>query len=201
MRIGEIVETCSVSFTAQSDLHQPPPLGSLVKIEMESETGQSAGGKLYAVVSFAQTTGLEPGRPAIRRGTDDVYDSAIYEEHPELRRTLRTVFQGVMVGWQDKNRLYQHLPPQPPPLHYSVRECDASEVKLFSDKLYYLRLLLSTTIDLPVPLLVTAHINQTYRVRGEDQAWIEGVARELATLLKQDSEMLMSILYAIDPSA
>ncbi len=194
MRIGEIVETCSVSFTAQSDLHQPPPLGSLVKIEMDPDTN------LYAVVSFAQTAGLEPGRPAIRRGTDDVYDSAIYEEHPELRRTLRTVFQGALVGWRDKNRLYQHLPPQPPPLHYSVRECDASEVKLFSDRLYYLRLLLSATVDLPASLLVTAHVNQTYQVRGEDQLWLGGVARELATLLKQDNEILMSILYAIDPT-
>lgn len=193
MRIGEIVETCSVSFTAQSDLHQPPSLGSLVKIELEPDA------HLYGVVSFAQTTGLEPGRPAIRRGTDEVYDGAIYQEHPELRRTLRTVFQGVLVGWRDNKRIHQHLPTQPPPLHYSVRTCEPAEVKLFSDRMYYLRLLLSTTVDLPVPLLVAAHINQTYRVRGEDRPWLESAARELATLLKKDNDTLMSILYAIDP--
>jgi len=193
MRIGEIVETCSVSFTAQGELHQPPPLGSLVKTQLESDV------QLYAVVSFAQTTGLEPGRPAIRRSTDDVYDGAIYQEHPELRRTLRTVFQAVLVGWQDGSRIYRHLPPQPPSLHYSVRTCDPQEVKSFTDGLCYFRLLLATTADLPAPLLVAAHVNQTYRARGQDRAWLESAARELATLLKNDHDTLMSILYAIDP--
>lgn len=193
MRIGEIVETGSMSFVAESDLHQPPALGSLVKAEMESNI------RLYGIVSFAQTSGLEPGRRAIRRGTEGIHDGAIYEEHPELRRTLRTVFQAVLVGWEEETRLYQQLPPQPPPLHFSVQECSSQESCRFSEKLYYLRLLLTTTVEIPTPQLIIAHVNETCRLRGDDRSWLERTARELAALLKDDNDMLMSILYAIDP--
>jgi hypothetical protein len=194
MRIGEIVETNSMGLVAESfELHRPPALGSLVKIEQEN------GPCVYAVVSYGQTTGLEPGRRAIRRGTAEVHDAAIYDEHPELRRTLRTVFNAVFVGWEDGERLRQQLPPQPPPLHFSVHDCEVSEVERFSDSLYYLRLLLTAVVDLPVVYLVIAHVNETYRVRRQDRAWVEAAARELAALLKNDNQTLMSILYAIDP--
>jgi hypothetical protein len=194
MRIGEIVETCSMHFVGEGyDLHRPPALGRLVKVEV------GPGSRIYAVVSYGQTSGLEPGRRAIRRGTDEVYDEAIYREHPELRRTLRTVFQALLVGWEDGPRLRQQLPPQPPPLHFSVRECDPAEVTRFSDGLYYLRLLLSATTDTPALHLIVAHITETYRLRGDDRDWLERAARELAVLLKHDHEALMGILYAIEP--
>ena len=194
MRIGEIVETCSTHFLGEGfDLHRPPALGRLVKVEVGPQS------RIYAVVSYGQTSGLEPGRRAIRRGTDDVYDEAIYQEHPELRRTLRTVFQAVLVGWEEGSRLRQQLPPQPPPLHFSVRECDPGEVTRFSDGLYYLRLLLSAAIDTPLPHLIVAHVNETHRLRGDDTAWLERTAQELAALLKHDHEALMGILYAIEP--
>ena len=196
MRIGEIVETHSMGFVAESfELHRPPALGSLVKVELSRDSDIYA----YAVVSYGQTSGLEPGRRAIRRGTDEVYDGAIYDEHPELRRTLRTVFNAVLVGWDDGARLRQQLPPQPPPLHFSVQECDSSDVTRFSDGLYYLRLLLGAVAEIPVPNLVIAHVSETYRLRGEDRPWLERVARELAALLKHDTETLMGILYAIEP--
>jgi hypothetical protein len=194
MRIGEIVETNSMGFVAESlELHRPPALGSLVKVEQEH------GRRIYAVVSYGQTTGLEPGRRALRRSTEEVHDAAIYDEHPELRRTLRTVFDAIYVGWEDGDRLRQHLPPHPPPLHFSVHGCEAAEVERFSTGLYYLRLLLAATIELPVAHLVIAHVNETYRVRGLDSAWVSAAARELAALLKNDNPTLMSILYAIDP--
>lgn len=194
MRIGEIVETCSVNFVAEGTLHQPPSLGSLVKVELEPDM------QLYAVVSFAQTSGLEQGRRAIRRGTADIYDAAIYNEHPELRRTLRTIFQAVLVGWQDnESLLYQQLPPVPPPLHFSVQDCGASEMHEFTNRLYYLRLLLAANVDIPAPQLLVAHLNEIYQLRDRDRTWLEGAARELAALLKNDSETLMSIFYAIDP--
>jgi hypothetical protein len=194
MRVGEIVETNSMGFVAESfELHRPPALGSLVKVVQE------VGPRIFAVVSYGQTAGLEPGRRAIRRGTQEVHDAAIYDEHPELRRTLRTVFNAVFVGWEDGERLRQQLPPQPPPLHFSVHNCEVSEVERFSEDLYYLRLLLTAVVELPVAQLVIAHVNETYRVRRQDRAWAGAAARELAGLLKNDSQTLMSILYAVDP--
>jgi hypothetical protein len=110
------------------------------------------------------------------------------------------VFQAVLVGWQDTTgSVRQQLPPQPPPLHFSVQDCGVSETIHFTDRSYYLRLLLTASVDLPVPHLLVAHLNQAYQLRGEDGVWLEKVARELAALLKNDNDTLMSILYALDP--
>ncbi len=194
MRIGEIVETNSMGFVAESlELRRPPAFGGLVKATM------SGSQHAYGVVSFVQMAGLEPGRRAVRQSTDEIFDDAIYDEQPQLPRIIRTTFSAVLVGWQDAERLRQELPPQPPPLHFSVQDCEVGEVERFSDSLYYLRLLLTAVVEVPVPQLVISHVNETYRVRRQDRAWAEKAARELAALLKNDNQTLMGILYAIDP--
>ena len=194
-RIGEIVATSSNSLTAVSfTLHQPPALGSLVKVEVEE------GRTVYAVVSFGTTTGLDPGRRVVRRSTEEVYDAAIYAEHPQLEKTLRTEFQALLVGYAGPDgRMHQHLPPQPPPLHYSVCTCDADEVARFSQRRVYFRLLLEAAGELPSEQLLAAHIRETYVARGEDEEWLDAAAREVAALLKGDYDRLMSLLQAIEP--
>jgi len=196
-RIGEIVATSSNSLTAVSfRLHQPPPLGSLVKVEVEADQRT-----VYAVVSFGTTTGLDPGRRVVRRSTEGVYDAAIYAEHPQLEKTLRTEFQALLVGYAGPDgRIHQHLPPQPPPLHYSVCACDAHEVERFSQRCAYFRLLLEAAGELPSEQLLAAHIRETYAARGEDEEWLASAAHEVAALLKGDYDRLMSLLQAIEPT-
>ncbi|MBL7183875.1 MAG: hypothetical protein ISS50_05435 [Anaerolineae bacterium] len=193
-RIGEIIETGTMGFVAESlELHQPPALGSLVKVELGD------GGCVYGVVSHGATAGLDPGRRAVRRSTEQVYDEAIYDEHPELRHILRTEFSVLLVGCVEDGAIRQHLPAQPPPLHYSVHECTEEEVRAFSERLYYLRLLLSAAGEVPPEQFLAAHVRQAYRQRGQDREWLERAAREIAALLKHDYERLMTVLYAIEP--
>jgi hypothetical protein len=193
MRIGEIIETGTTSFVAESfELHQPPALGSLVKVEV------GEGGCVYGVVSHGTTAGLDPGRRAVRRSTAQIYDQAIYDEHPELERILRTEFSVLLVGCVEDGAIRQHLPAQPPPLHYSVHQCTEEEVRAFSEGLYYLRLLLSAPGEVPSEQFLAAHIRQAYRQRGEDREWLERAAREIAALLKHDYERLMTVLYGIE---
>ena len=204
-RIGEIIETGTTGFVAESlELHQPPALGSLVKVEV------GEGGCVYGVVSHGATAGLDPGRRAVRRSTEQVYDEAIYDEHPELRHTLRTEFSVLLVGCVEgglppgppilggTGGIRQHLPAQPPPLHYSVHQCTEEEVRTFSERLYYLRLLLSAAGEVPSEQFLAAHVRQAYRQRGQDREWLERAAREIAALLKYDYERLMTVLYAIE---
>jgi hypothetical protein len=194
MKIGEIIETATTGFVAESEeLNRPPALGSLVKVQV--------GGADYAygVVSYGTTTSPEPGRRAVRRSTEEVFDEAIYDEHPQLRRILHTEFNAILVGWVQGGIIHQHLPPHPPPLHHSVYQCAPEEVKAFSQWLYYLRLLLSSRAGVSAEQLVAAHVRETYRQRGGDAEWLERTARELASLLKHDYERLMTILYAIEP--
>jgi hypothetical protein len=194
MRIGEIIETGTTGFVAESlELNRPPALGSLVKVEV------GEGACVYGVVSHGTTAGLDPGRRAVRRSTEQVYDEAIYDEHPELRHTLRTEFSVLLVGCVEDGAIRQHLPAQPPPLHYSVHQCTEEEVRAFSEWLYYLRLLLSAPGEVPSEQLLAAHVRQAYRQRGQDREWLERAAREIAALLKHDYERLMTVLYAVEP--
>ena len=81
-KIGEIIEASTGEFTAQCyELHQPPPLGSLVRTA-EGETD------IYAVVCDAATTGIEPGRRPIARGREEVEEEDIFRSSPQLQKHL-----------------------------------------------------------------------------------------------------------------
>lgn len=193
MRIGEIIETGTTSFVAESfELNQPPALGSLVKVEVGD------GSCVYGVVSYGTTVGMEPGRRAVRRSTEEVYDEAIYDEHPELRHTLRTEFSVLLVGCLEEEAIRQHLPAQPPPLHFSVHTCTDEEVRAFTERLHYLRLLLDAGGEVPAEQLLAANIREAYRQRGEDREWLERAGQEVAKLLKHDYDRLMTMLHAIE---
>ena len=195
-RIGEIVATSSNSLTAASfTLHMPPPLGSLVRVAVEGDRQT-----LYGVVSYGTTSGLDPGRRVVRRSTQDVQDAAIYHEHPQLEKTLRTEYQAFLVGYEGPDgRIAQHLPPKPPPLHNSVWECDAEDVARFSQRRGYFRLLLETPGELPAEQLLAAHIREVTAARGDDKEWLAAAAREVASLLKREYDRLLGLLRAIEP--
>lgn len=191
-RIGEIIETETALFVAESfALHRPPALGRLVYVETDNPP------RMYGVVCYGTTASPDRGRHAVRRSTENVYDSSVYEEHPQLQHTLRTEFTVRLVGCLEGERMRHYLPPQPPPLHYSVHECSYEQVRAFTEQLTYLRLLLSAT-EIPPEHLLAAHIREAYRARGNDDNWLSRAARQVAGLLKSDYERLMTVLYSID---
>jgi hypothetical protein len=199
-RIGEIIETASTGFVAESfELNQPPPLGSVVIVHVSDQPGASSGVDICAVVTNGQTVGLDPTRRAVRRSTDQVFDDAIYERNPELKHTLRTEFDAALVGFMRGDVVRQHLPSQPPPLHYSVHKASAKQVQQFTDHLQYLRLLLVPCGDVAPPQVLAANLREVYQQRGADHSWLDAAAREVATLLKSDHQALLTVLYAIDP--
>ncbi len=194
MRIGEIIETRSTGFVAESyQLHRPPALGSLVKVKVDDNR------EVYAVVSYGETGGIEPGRRPVRWSTDEVFDEAIYDEHPELRRTLRTEFTALSVGSGEGEETRQGVPSEPPPMHYSVYSCLPEEIVRFTEELYYLRLLLSGEGPVPREQLLVTHLREVYRARGNDEEWLSRAAREIARLLKRDYDRLMTVLLGIEP--
>lgn len=194
MRIGEIIGTRSTGFVAESyRLHRPPALGSLVKVKVDDRHD------IYAVVSYGETGGIEPGRRPVRWSTDEVFDEAIYKEHPELRRTLRTEFTALSVGGVEGEEARQGLPSEPPPMHYSVYSCIPEEVLRFTEELYYLRLLLTGEGPVPKEQLLATHLREVYRARGNDEEWLSRAAREIARLLKRDYDRLMTVLLGIEP--
>ena len=193
-RIGEIVETSTTGFVAVSKtLHQPPALGSLVKVQLGGED------YAYGVVAFGTTVSPDPGRRAVPRASDEVYDEAVYARQPQLTRVLHTEFSVVLVGCFEDGSIRQHLPPQPPRLHYDVHECTPDEVRRFSERQVYFRLLLDAQVQVPAEQLLAAHIRQVYRARGRDAAWLERAARQVTSLLRDDYDRMMTVLYGIEP--
>ena len=195
MRIGEVIETSTVGFWAESErLHQLPPLGALVAVALPD------GATLYGVVAFGQTAGVDAGRRAVRRGTEGVFDGAIYDQHPELLRILRTTFQAITVGYAGPDgRPRHHLPPWPPPLHYSVQECDRATVAAFTEAPGYFAILAASEGEVAAEQLLAAHIRCVYDRRGRDTAWLNAAGQQVARLLKRDYDRLLTVLEAIDP--
>lgn len=198
-RIGEVIATSTVEFTAQShDLHRLPPLGSLVQVL--AARGPEAP-EIVGVVAYAETAGIDAGRRPVRRGDDDIFDDEVYREHPELRHVLRTTFRARVVGFLDGGRPRRFLPPAPPPLHFSVRLCAPATIAAFTDDLLYLRALLAGDSVVSPEQLIAAHIRATYAARDFDAAWLAAAGREVARLLKDDYDRLLTVLQSIDPAA
>ncbi len=110
MRIGEIIESASTRFVAESfELNQPPALGSLVKVQVGEERD------LCGVVCHGETSSLDPGRRAVRRSTEDSFDDQIYRQSPQLEQVPRTEFTSLAVGVKEGRMVSQGLPSQPPP--------------------------------------------------------------------------------------
>jgi hypothetical protein len=188
--IGEIVETSTTEFLAQAcELGRAPAFGSLVRVACPP-------GDVFGLVYRVRTGGLEPGAQAVMRGRDGVRDEAIYRENPDLRMVLRTDFAALIVGFCQGGELKQYLPPQPPPLHWSVHECGLPDLVLFTNDLSYLRRVLAVT-DVPADELAAANLRLARAARSYDESFSLRAGRELARLLTADYDRLSAILRAL----
>lgn len=193
-RLGEVIETSTLGFVAESDqLHALPELGALVRV------GDVTGRRVFGVVAFGQTGGLDQSRKAVRRGGADLHDDAVYRRHPELELVLRTMFSVAVVGYRDGIVPKHVLPALPAPLHYSVYPCDAGEVATFCDDPRYLATLLAYSGEIPAEQLVASHLRWVDATLADGHGWLEAATRRLARLMKRDYDRLVTILQAIEP--
>jgi hypothetical protein len=187
-KIGEVVESSTSQFTAQCyELHEAPPLGSLVK------AGAGSVG-VYGVVSQVVTASVEPGRRAIARGKDELDETSVYRENPQLLKLLRTDFTALVVGHRQENKLYRYLSPQPARLHSFVYICRAQELQEFSRRLDCLSLLLAAQ---PAGLgdeLVAAFLRQAAQAHQDHHNFLVAAGKELVTLLNGQTSRLNAIL-------
>jgi hypothetical protein len=193
-RIGEIIETSTVGFVAECDeLHRLPPLGSLVRVRGAHDE------KLYAVVTYGETGSIDPGRRVVRRGSAELRDQAIYQQNPELRHVLRSIFTAAAIAYRREGRLWHLLPPLPPPLHYSVERVPITEVREVTDQTRYFAILAQYRGEVAADQLLAAHARHLYEMRGGDRDWLERAARELARIFKHEYDRLVPLLEALDP--
>lgn len=197
-RIGEVIESSTTSFTAGAyQLLEAPPFGSLVRAQSRSE-GQAIYGLVYDICTGSK----EPGGRAVVRGRTysgrDLYDDEIYQEHPDLAEVLQTEFSAITVGYIEGEQIHQYLPPQPPPVHYSVYECSMAEVARFSAETDFFRTVLFA-YQIPSDELLGAAIRRAALAHSDPRAYLVRAGREVASLLKDDYDRLTAILRRIRP--
>lgn len=199
-RIGEVIEATTTSFTAGAyELLTAPPFGALVRAQARAEDML-----VYGLVYDIRTGSKEPGGRALVRGRTysgrELYDDEIYQEHPDLAEVLQTEFSAITVGFSRAGRLFQYLPPQPPPVHYSVYECSGDELARFSETSDFFRTLLFA-YQIPSDELLAAVIRSAAHARGPDgeRPYLVQAGREVALLLKDDYDRLTAILRRIRP--
>jgi hypothetical protein len=197
-RIGEIIETSTTRFTAGAyELHAAPPFGGLVRAQSLDDTMV-----VYGLVYEIRTGSKEPGGRAVVRGRTytgrELYDAEIYHEHPDLSEVLQTEFSALTVGFNAQRRIYHYLPPQPPPVHYSVYPCDAAELLAFCESSDFFRSVLFAT-QIPSDEVLAATIRNAAQAHHNPRSYLVEAGRELASLLKDDYDRLNALLRRIRP--
>jgi hypothetical protein len=197
-RIGEVIESSTISFTVGTyELLQAPAFGSLVRAQARSE-----GQTIYGLVYDIRTGSKEPGGRAVVRGRTytgrDLYDHEIYQEHPDLAEVLQTEFSAITVGFGEYGRIYQYLPPQPPPVHYSVYQCSDEDLVEFCRNSDFFRTVLFA-FQVPSDELLCAAVRACARAQVDGHSYLLRAGREIANLLKDDYDRLTAILRRIQP--
>jgi hypothetical protein len=199
-RIAEVIETSTIHFVAGAyELLAAPPFGALVRAQT-----RQADMAIYGLVYEIRTGSREPGGRAVVRGRTytgrDLYDEEIYQAHPDLSEVLQTEFSALTVGYGEQGTIYYYLPPQPPPVHYSVYQCSLDELVRFSASCAFFRSVLQAG-QIPGDELLAATIRTAARARNdESRAYLVQTGRELASLLKDDYDRLSALLQRIRPT-
>ncbi len=197
-RIGEIIESSTTRFTAGAyQLLETPPFGALVRVQT-----RNPGMVIYGLVFDIYTGSKEPGGKAVVRGRTytghTLYDDEIYHEHPDLAEVLQTEFSAIIVGFTRDDRILHHLPPYPPPVHYSVYECPAEELARFGQSCEFFRGVLFAS-QIPNDELLAATIRAIAAIHPGRRAYLVQAGREIARHLKDDYDRLMALLRMIHP--
>ena len=194
LRHGEVIETSTVGFVAESDrLHHLPQLGELVRARINDDW------TAFAVVAFGETGAIDQGRRAVRRGSPESADADVYQRHPELDHILRTVFHAAAVGYDSERGIQHTLPPLPVPLHFGVQPCPPSDVARFCKNPQYLSALLAFHGEVNTEQLLAAHLRWVDANLDDEHAWLRDACRLLARLMRREYDRLVLILESVDP--
>lgn len=182
--IGEVIGSSNTEFIAESALlHQPPPFGSFVQVQ--------ANETMYAVVCNAYTHSLEPNRLAIAYHRSE---QELRDEQPQIFELLKTKFEAVIIGYESNGAVRYHLPPQPPRLHSFVYACQPLEVRRITSHLWFLRSLMGVD-KAPRDELIAAAIRAAAASHPGDRAFLIKAGKELVKLIRDDYELLSTILH------
>ncbi len=121
------------------------------------------------------------------------------QRQDQLQRRQVPIEMGVLaIGYRESGVIHRRLPPRPPLSLDRVALCAADEIRAFTEKLGYLRLVLRQRLrDVPVEQLIVAHVAQAFAARSDDNEWALIAAGELIAQLRDDHATLLPLLEAL----
>lgn len=186
LRIGEVVETSSMEFTAQCyELYTSPPLGALVRCNQTDP--------VYGVVSEISTRSMDLSRHPIARGAKESSEEDVYLSNPQLTRLLNTEFKVLLVGHQSDGQIIRFLGPIPPKVHAFVYHCSGDEIRDFCKSLEFIQVLLTSSVASPDDV-TASFIRQSSSYFTDPRDFLIQSGRELALILSQDTRRLNGLL-------
>lgn len=190
-RIGEVIDTSTTDFTAQSyQLYNTPALGALVK------TGEGEN-TIYATVYHATTSSIEPGRKPIARGQDAANEEDIYAQSPQLSKLLRSEFSCLILGYRGQGQICHCLPPRPAHIHSFAETCTPQETAEFSRSFGFLNILVNSELPVPADEVTAACLRQLAAAAPDKQVFLVKAGKELARILPGQYQRLKVILERI----
>ncbi|MET0059503.1 hypothetical protein [Dehalococcoides mccartyi] len=190
-RIGEVIDTSTTDFTAQSyQLYNTPALGALVK------TGEGEN-TIYAAVYHATTSSIEPGRKPIARGQDAASEEDIYAQSPQLSKLLRSEFSCLILGYRGQGQICHCLPPRPAHIHSFAETCTPQETAEFSRSFGFLNILVNSELPVPADEVTAACLRQLAAAAPDKQVFLVKAGKELARILPGQYQRLKVILERI----
>lgn len=188
-KIGEVIRASTGGFAAECyELHRPPSFGSLVRV-------MDGAIDIYAVVSDAATSSIEPGRRPIARGRGDVSEEDIYRSNPQLEKLMRTEFSAIVVGHGEGGSISHYMPPRPARIHSFVYSCNHDEVAGFNGSLSYLSMLVD--VSERSNELIAAVLRNAATASPERREFLVRAGKELAQMMAGDINRLNIILKRV----
>jgi len=196
---AEVLESRTTGWVAQCrELHCAPSFGTFVRAPNAlPEDAQRE--VIYGVVAHIETLPFEANRRPLALWTsEDDMDA----RHPQIGKLLRTTFEVRCVGWTrgESEHVHQSLPPQPPRLHSFVMPCAGEDVRRFTVKHDWIRLLFDSAGTIggaSADELLVAACNQAITAHERNIEYSIGVGKTLALLLRADYLRLRAILGRI----
>jgi hypothetical protein len=189
--IGRVLRSSTAGFAIGSRIGQLslPSFGSLVKAQPVDE-GEAIYGLIYDMHIDDD--------PLVRRLVLAENPRQAVIEDQRNNRLLPIEMSVLTIGFYQNSSLKHGLPPRPPLNLDPVYLClEPEEVRRFTNRPTYLRLILRSEGQVAIDQLLLAHIRLTYEQRGNDTDWARATVRELIELLRTDYDLLVPILESV----
>lgn len=221
--VGEVVEASTKELVVQCHrprLYAPPEIGTFVRILPPSATPEEAENEatcedpflepseriqnlkapldtLYALVVESYITSADPGRRAVAYGLEE---ERLRAEQPQIFHLLTSEFRAVpfaIMGSQ--GQLKGGYPSVPPRLHAFVYACTKAEVLALSELPDLPRRLLFLPNEPAPDAVVVACLRHAYAARGDDFEFLVRMGKQLAVLLRSETDRLNALLRDLEP--